>query len=688
MTDTTNRYDHDRSPYERPNLPFRCGREAAFGKPCPMGPAVNGTCQGISDCTPFQTRKLVIDEDTGEQREILRWECRRPAWAGGPCAEGPKPDGACSCTHPPCAPRPTLRRQRGRWALLAVAAVFTLAIALMGFGGAPTLPSSTDPGSLSGKHAQFTAAEGCVACHESHSNSLAGWVGAIFNGEKISDSCVSCHTFGKDQSVRIEPTKNPLLFSAHNWNFPKSPDAPTADCQGCHTEHKGEFASITPLVDGQCASCHAKKFDNFSKGHPEFSSNFPNQNARTIKFNHSNHIEEYFADSRYKELAPKENCVSCHTEQENGRLLPGSFDAGCSGCHEQAIREQGFAVIGLPELSDPTLTAEAADVCGFSPAEIEPAKALIGALTDSINSMTSVTEAFTNNNSSKLEMAVSKVEETAETLAETKVELEEAFDREEAVSLEYLPPVLSYLLQHPSDDPEAYSEDVASFLNQLAQNGYEPLFEMLEEKGASPKALLAGLSDELVMRVVCAWTANQEYEALKDPEPGNGWQASAYQISYLPTGHSDTVVKNWIEFSLSEEVRQNELGAQIKDRMLDPSEGPGRCFKCHVAPTSEPQLKTITWKIPNKDLRPFTEFNHTPHLNVLNVGSGCATCHQGVKSAKETNAKSVNSSSHPKEFGPIKKSVCSDCHKEGGVQQTCVTCHQYHSEPKIRKRQN
>jgi hypothetical protein len=188
--------------------------------------------------------------------------------------------------------------------------------------------------------------------------------------------------------------------------------------------------------------------------------------------------------------------------------------------------------------------------------------------------------------------------------------------------------------------------------------------------------------------VVCAWTANQEYEALKDPEPGSGWQAGAYQISYLPTGHSDTVVQNWIEFSLRDEVRQNDLGAQITDKMLDPSEGPGRCFKCHVAPISEPKIKTITWKIPNKDLRPFTEFNHTPHLNVLNVGSGCATCHQGVKSAKETNAKSVNSSSHPKEFGPIKKSVCSDCHKEGGVQQACVTCHQYHSEPKIRKRQN
>ncbi|MEL0079604.1 MAG: cytochrome c3 family protein [Rhodospirillales bacterium] len=688
MTDTTNRYDHDRSPYERPNLPFRCGREAAFGKPCPKGPSGNGTCQGISDCTPFQTRKLVLDEDTGEEREILRWECRRPAWAGGPCPEGPKPDGTCSCTHPPCAPRPTLRRQRGRWALLAVAAVFTLAIALMGFGGAPTLPSSTNPGELSGKHAQFTAAEGCVACHESHSTSLVGWVGAVFSKNTISDSCVSCHSFGKEPAVENEPSKNTLLFAAHNWNFPNNPNALSTDCQGCHTEHRGELASITPLVDGQCAGCHTEKFDNFSKGHPEFSNTFPNQNPRTIKFSHSNHLEEYFADSRYKELAPKENCVSCHTKQENGRLLPGSFDTGCAGCHEQAIREQGFAVIGLPELSDPTLTADAAETCGFSQAEIEPAKTLISAVADSISSLNSVSEAFERNNSSDLKTAVTAAADTADALTETKAELEEAFDREEAVSLEYLPAVLSYLLKHPSDDLDAYSEDVASLLIELAQNGYEPLSELLEATGGSPNNLLAGLSDELVQRVVCAWTANQEYEALRDPEPGKGWQASPYQISYMPTGHSDSVVRNWIEFSLSEEVRESDLGNQVTEKMLHPADGPGRCFKCHVAPVSDPSLTTVTWKIPSQDLRPFTEFNHTPHLNVLNVGSGCATCHQGVETSKTTSGEEKNSPSHPKEFGPIKKSVCSDCHKEGGVQQTCVTCHQYHTEPTIRKRQN
>ncbi|MFZ8899646.1 MAG: cytochrome c3 family protein, partial [Alphaproteobacteria bacterium] len=148
------------------------------------------------------------------------------------------------------------------------------------------------------------------------------------------------------------------------------------------------------------------------------------------------------------------------------------------------------------------------------------------------------------------------------------------------------------------------------------------------------------------------------------------------------------VVRNWIEFSLGEDVRESDLGNEVTEKMLHPADGPGRCFKCHVAPDSESRSTTVTWKIPSEDLRPFTEFNHTPHLNVLNVGSGCVTCHQGLEATEDTNAERKNSSSHPKEFGPIKKSVCSDCHREGGVQQTCVTCHQYHSDPKIRKPQD
>ena len=685
MTDTSNRYNHDTSPYERPNFPFRCGREAAFGKPCPRGPSAGGQCQGIADCTPFQTRKIFLDADTGEEREVLRWECRRPTWAGGPCSEGPRPDGSCSCTHPPCSPQPTLRRQRGRWAILAVATVLSLAIALMGFGGKANLPSSIDPGSLSGKHAQFTATEGCVSCHESHSTSLAGWASAVFSGKKISDSCVSCHTFGMVTSVTDKPSENPLLFAAHNWNFPNSSKTLTADCQGCHTEHRGELASITPVVDRQCASCHKEKFDNFAKSHPQFSKSFPNQNPRTIKFNHGNHFDEYFADTRYADQAPKNGCVSCHTEQANGRLLPGNFKTGCSGCHEQAIREKGFAVIGLPELSDPTLTAEATETCGFSQAEIGPARNLIGSLSESITSLKSLSEAVDSKNTPKLVELASSLSESTDPLVNGKTELDEAIDKTEAISLETLPLTMSYLLGHPSDDPEAYSEDVAKLLIEIAGNGYDPLAEILEEKDASPNKLIAGLSDEILMRVACAWTANQEYEALREPEPGKGWQADAYTISYMPTGHSDPIVQNWIEFSVSKNVLGTETGAPLTEKMLNPSDGPGRCFKCHVAPDLKSNLAAVTWKIPRKDLRPFTEFNHTPHLNVLNVGSGCATCHQQIEKPANQ-SKSIATNSFAKEFKSITKSVCADCHKDGGVQQACGTCHQYHSEATIRKR--
>ena len=44
------RFNHDSSAYERPNYKFRCGRAAAWGKPCPNGPGADGSCGGIAAC--------------------------------------------------------------------------------------------------------------------------------------------------------------------------------------------------------------------------------------------------------------------------------------------------------------------------------------------------------------------------------------------------------------------------------------------------------------------------------------------------------------------------------------------------------------------------------------------------------------------------------------------------------------
>jgi len=686
MTDMQNRFEHDRSPYERPNFPYRCGREAAFGRPCPRGPTAGGQCQGMADCAPFQTRKVVRDEESGEEREILRWECRRPAFAGGPCAEGPRPDGSCSCVHPPCAPRPTIRRQRGRWALIAIAAVVSLVVALAGLAGSAGLPSSIDPGPLSGKHAQFTAGEGCVSCHAGHSATFTGWATALFKTEKVSDGCVSCHAFGAEDAMT--PTPGPLVFAAHNTTFPERADAPTADCQGCHTEHRGEHASITPIVDGQCAGCHSQQFDNFAASHPDFAPNFPYEAPRTIKFPHAKHFAQYFTDARYADRAPEQGCVTCHTDQADGRLLPGSFEVGCASCHEAAIKEQGFAVAGLPELTDPTLTADARAACGYAPAERDAARELLAKLAETMPALQSLQDAVDSADPDAVAAAAATLKDMQEALADGEEEMKGAIDMEEAVSLDYMSPAAAYLLGVDPEDPDAYSEPAAELLVRAAEEGRQPLVDAIEERGGDATVLLAGLTAEMVTRVACAWTSNTEYEPIDYPEPGMGWAVSETSIRYMPTGHADPLVRGWIRFALASAGSDVDGAEAFRAATLDPSEGPGRCFKCHVAPDagSAGDAAAVVWQIPRRDIRPFTTFDHGPHLNVLAEGAGCATCHKDVGPEMTLSDAQKRPGGHPNDFMPVNREACADCHHDGGVRQDCGLCHRYHSDPAIRKR--
>jgi len=700
MTEDKNRFAHDRSPYERPNFPFRCGREAAFGKPCPRGPSAGGDCQGISDCTPFRTRKVVTNAETGEETEIQRWECRRPQHAGGPCAEGPRPDGTCSCIHPPCAPKPTIRRQRGRWAMLAVAAMVAMALAFVGAAGGiigpkPDAdgilshvgwPSSVNPGPLSGKHEQFTAKDGCISCHVGHSDTLTGWAGAIFKRTTISDSCVSCHSFGEKQADADPKAQSPMAFAAHNTKFPNRTDAPTATCTGCHTEHKGVDASITPMEDGQCSACHTTKFDSFSKSHPKFGANFPHESARTIKFPHGKHLETHFVDQRYIDKAPKNGCVSCHTDQVDGRLLPGSFENGCAACHEVAIKEQGMAVFGLPELSDPELTAEARDSCGFPVPQLEPARATLEALAEALPTMQALGENAESGNLNGVMSGVAALGEAQAAIAEAQEELAEAVDMSEAVSLDSLSPIAAFLLAVPADDADEYSESAAAFLIAAAAEGQAPLAEAIDAKGGDANVLLSGLSPELVTEVTCAWAANTEYEPKQDPEPGAGWTAQELQVSYLPTGHADAVTKGWIALGLANRGSEDEGAEAFAELMLSASDGPGRCFKCHVAPAADAEKQAVQWAIPRRDIRPFTAFNHDPHLNVLDQGAGCATCHRQVEAGATLADGQSRPGPHANDFKPIDQATCKDCHRPGGVRQDCALCHRYHSNPSIRKR--
>lgn len=322
------RFDEKVSPYERPNFPYRCGRAAAWGKPCFHGPNVNGSCGGVTECQPYN--------------ENGRWVCRRPAAAGGPCTEGPLPEGGCSHTHPACQPRRSLRKIRGRLSLMA-AAIVIAAIAAFGFsfGGGEQLASSLDPGTLTSVHQNFSAETGCGTCHVAHGSGPAGWFSATGNVTGPSGKCTDCHQFKGQANI------------AHNTVASQNVRAIGTKCTMCHTEHKGVDAKITTITDAQCHTCHKKKFTAFAGNHPEFTETYPFRRRTAIAFNHTNHFTKHFKDQRYSEKVPATGCLSCHDIEKAARTVPiKGFEKTCAACHQDNISSRPMVLFTFPELEE------------------------------------------------------------------------------------------------------------------------------------------------------------------------------------------------------------------------------------------------------------------------------------------------------------------------------------------------
>src|SRR5258708_29365460 len=125
------------SKYERPQDAWVCGH-LADGKPCDLGPGLDGRCRVTTVCRP--------------RLENERWQCRRSASAGGPCQAGPLPDGQCCMNLQRCMPRPSLRTKRTRSALAATALVIGIMAAMLGGKAGEQFMI---PGKLSSPHARL-----------------------------------------------------------------------------------------------------------------------------------------------------------------------------------------------------------------------------------------------------------------------------------------------------------------------------------------------------------------------------------------------------------------------------------------------------------------------------------------------------------------------------------------------------
>lgn len=333
-------FRHETIAYERPSLPYRCGRGTLWRKTCWQGPDVDGACRGRFECAP-----ALIGE---------RWQCRRPKLAGGKCDAGPHPDGTCAHAHPPCAPRRSLRSLRGHLSLLAaLALVIGLFIGVDPTAVSVVNPLAVDPGDLTSVHAGFTKERGCASCHAAHEQSGLGWVFAAFGRNDPSSRCLECHDF-----------KGPAM-RAHNTEHPKRPEVGAVSCSSCHTEHRGAGAKIAQVPDFICANCHQKSFDKFAGGHVPFPEGYPFARPANVYFDHAKHMRTYFNDPtvrRSKTMGPfanaaKGQCTACHAvEGATREVSPKPYGETCAVCHDRDIGKAEFALFE-PETVTPVAAA-------------------------------------------------------------------------------------------------------------------------------------------------------------------------------------------------------------------------------------------------------------------------------------------------------------------------------------------
>lgn len=666
------RFDFRSSKYERPNQDWVCGRLAS-GKPCQLGPDGSGQCRVVAECAPRQQGDRFI--------------CTRTDALGGKCEDGPLPDGSCCRTLTPCAPVPSLRRQRGMISRFSVALVVGILLVLGGSQG--SLEFLISPGPLSSSHSEIGS---CASCHGDERRSAFQLASSMFDphaeGRDV-ENCVTCHV-GRDGLAHNQEAKSlralsekattwdagagaPKFLAVAGWigaETRKLEDGQIA-CRSCHTEHRGDDISISEISNAACQSCHTQAFPEFGDGHPTFS-NYPYQRRTRISFDHQSHIGKYFLDPTFADTAPA-SCRSCHAPDDQGKLmLAGSFELTCAGCHAEDVTKDPVIVLALPGLDVEGLE-EREVLLGEWPeyAEAEEFPAIADVLLASDTDYTSARER----------------------LSEADADLFDLLDEDDGVlddvaivawSIKGLlfdilvegPPFVADRLTEASGETmtAAYVRDLSASLHVdvlgMVQRGWFPnLFEEVETYRDGEASDFALIEDE---------PEEHEYMAsAQDWTEGGGWFSEAYALQYRIGGHGDAFMRGWIDFASKYADKSPSLNL-VAESLASPK-SPGRCVSCHSVDEAD-GVTRVNWRARQAmpHIAVFSEFAHSKHFSLIG-DKGCQTCHEiNPDAAYQDSFEQLNPETFESNFKELDKAVCADCHAPSKAGSDCTQCHNYH----------
>lgn len=222
-----------------------------------------------------------------------------------------------------------------------------------------------------------------------------------------------------------------------------------------------------------------------------------------------------------------------------------------------------------------------------------------------------------------------------------------------------------------------------------------------------------------------------------------GWirDDTTFKIAYVPSGHADRSLVQWIDWTAASSRAPNDPGSANLFQRLVSNEGLGNCRTCHTAerysaegasidlamnskawsqlissqaPASRasafdstgqltlqrldasgsdddistgqekdrllpPALK-VNWKAVYRDpsSHGFTKFSHAPHMIQPGLRD-CSHCHQLDREQVNSHLfAGFDPSEFVSNFAPIRIANCSSCHAENRTSNGCTQCHHYH----------
>lgn len=666
--------------FERPNQEWVCGR-ACLGEPCLPGPDRQGNCRATTECRPIKK---------GD-----RWCCTRPGAFGGPCADGPRPEGACSRPIPKCEPVRSLRSIRGAVVWTTVVASCAGLVLLLATRAGREFAS---PGELSFAHS--SSKSNCSDCH-----AAAGDGAMVFavthphSNDADSRLCLNCHTLGahpfephgqasaalgalRSAHANRSPSTRPVSL-ALSGVFTGPPAAGASlQCSACHSEHRGKDHDLKKLSNLQCQTCHSIQFASLAGGHPEFAG-YPFTRRTRIIFDHSSHLKTHFSNEQFKTHAPNA-CTGCHeADHRGGMMLARPFEQSCAACHGDQIRGKGratapgIAFIRLPGLDLETLRKKNLSVGDWP----EFAEGGLTAFSELLLADDPIAKAAIEKLGKTDLLDLSRADEAAIKAAHqlgwaVKELCHDLAVKGQAELARRIRTNLGTRL-----DPDEVTRMTGLFSPDVLDGAIKQWFPNL---AAEVSAHRSGA------KLPASAVKTQAVPPAKGVKPeawveSGGWYRSDsdYSILYRPGRHADEFLRSWLTLAADDARHRTNGAARRVFAELASPKSPGVCTKCHSVDANSAPVIHWHGSRPIAEAHPFTKFSHAAHFSLLD-DRGCMTCHaaneaeKGYLEAFEKNP-GRDSRIFRSNFKPIQKDQCASCHTPRFAGDSCLLCHNYHT---------